>query len=409
MKKIFTLLMSVFAFAAVAMAQDTYIITGEYNNWSLTDNCIEFDEIDGGYMASVDEFTTGIWGFKIVKNPQITGWTYQYGIDEPIATAKEYSLKWVESGQGGNIHLGAVNNSITLHNVTFEFYPSANGDLDYFVITANEAVVVGEPTPQVDQYMMVGTFQGWSFENNPLVFTYDADKKNYTASIDEIFGDWKIVKNKSWTDALGSNEKNMLPGNTYNLVKGGDNTGFASGVVVKNATFTLTIQEDGNAALQVDGEVGEIRSYGLVGAFQGWSTTTATFLEEQEDGSWTTDIANFPGGSDFKISIDKTWTCFLGQEGPAKLSFGEAYTCVRGNNDNNLSIGNAGETYNVHVVLVVAADGQSADLTITDTVTGVTMLKTNSDADVIYNLAGQRLASPLKGVNIINGKTVLVK
>lgn len=401
--------MSIFAFAAVAMAQDTYIITGEYNNWSLTDNCIEFDEVDGGYMATIDEFTTGNWGFKIIKNPGTTGWTYQYGIDQPIATAEEYSLKWIESGAGGNIHIGAVNSSVTLHNVTFEFYPGSDGSLDYFVVTANETVVVGEPVGKVDEYMMVGTFQGWSFENNPLVFTYNADTKNYTASIDEIFGDWKIVKNKSWTDALGSDEKNMQAGNTYSLVKGGDNTGFAAGVVLKNATFTLTILEDGNATLKVDGDADEAHSYGLVGAFQGWNTTNAAFLEEQEDGSWTTDIANFPGDSEFKVSIDKTWTCFLGQTGPTQLSFGEAYTCARGNNDNNLKIGTADTNYNIHVVLVVAADGQSADITITDTVTGVTMLKTKVGEDVIYNLAGQRLTSPRKGVNIINGKAVLVK
>lgn len=42
MKKFFTLLMSVFTLATVANAQDTYIVTGDYNGWSLTENCITF-------------------------------------------------------------------------------------------------------------------------------------------------------------------------------------------------------------------------------------------------------------------------------------------------------------------------------------------------------------------------------
>ena len=42
MKKIFTLITALFAFAGMASAQDNYIISGEYNGWSLTENCITF-------------------------------------------------------------------------------------------------------------------------------------------------------------------------------------------------------------------------------------------------------------------------------------------------------------------------------------------------------------------------------
>lgn len=408
MKKIFTLLMSAFTFVGMASAQDTYIVTGDYNSWSLTENCITFTESDGGYAATAAEFTTGTWGFKIIKNPAETGWTYQYGISEPIATGTDYTLRWIEDGNGHNIYLGAENNNVTLHNVKFEFYPGSDNTLDYFRITADEVITVGEPGEKVDEYMMVGTWQGWSFENNPLKFEHQGESV-YTASIDEIYGDWKIVKNNSWTDALGGGGMNMQPGNTYNLTKGGDNTGFASGVVLRNAKFTLTILEDGNATIAVEGSTSVEHSYGLVGAFQGWSTGNAAFLEQQSDGSWTTDIESFPGGQMFKVSIDKTWECFLAQDAPTLLTFGSPYTCARGDNNNNFSIGEEGSNYNVHVVLVVAADEQSAELTITDRTSGITLLQTGSAHGSVFDVTGRRLQSHQTGLNVIDGKVVMIK
>ena len=403
MKKLFTFLTALVASIGIASAEDTYIITGDFNGWKLDQGVVEFTESDGGYKATAEEFKTGTWGFKIVKNPAESDWNYEYGIATPIATGTDYTLTL----KGGNIYLGSENNDVTLHNVTFEFYPGSDGSLDYFRITADENIAI-DTTPKVDSYMMVGTWQGWSFENNPLKFEYQEETGVYTASIDKIYGDWKIVKNNSWDNALGGGGKDMQPGNTYNLTKGGDNTGFADGVTLTNATFTLTILEDGNATLKVEGTAGEEHSYGLVGSFQGWDTGKAAFLTEQSDGTWTADIKDFPGGEAFKVSIDKTWNCFLAQDAPTELTFGEMYVCARDNNDNNFTIGYKGHNYDIHVVLKVADDGQSAELTITTTTDGITLLNTKVGKNEIYNISGQKMSETKKGINIINGKKVLV-
>ena len=401
MKKLFTFLTALVASIGIASAQDTYAITGDYNSWNPTENCITFTEEDGGYKATAEEFKTGTWGFKIIKNGS---WDYTYGISNPIATGTDNTLVL----GGGNIYLGSENNDVTLHNVTFVFYPGSDGSLDYFRITADENIAI-DTTPKVDSYMMVGTWQGWSFENDPLVFEYQGDGV-YTASIDEISNDWKIVKNKSWSNALGNGGTEMKPGNTYNLsvVNDGGNCSFASGLVLKDAKFTLTILEDGSATIKIEGNANEEHYYGLVGAFQNWNTGSAAFLTEQADGSWTTDITAFPGGQAFKVSIDKSWTCFLAQDAPTALEFGETYTCARGDNNNNFTIGTEGENYDVHVKLVVADDAQSAELTITDTTNGITLLNTKVSKNEIYNLSGQKMSETKKGINIINGKKVLV-
>ncbi len=404
MKKLFTLLTAIIASTAMAFAGDTYIITGDYNNWSLTNNCITFTEEDGGYVATADEFKTGPYGFKIARNPDTESWEGLFGIADPIATDTENTLVL----GGDNIYLGYANNDVTLHNVKFEFYPASDGSLDYFKITADEKVAIDKTV--VDSYMMVGTWQGWKCEDeyNPLKFEYQGDGV-YTASIDEIFGDWKIVKNNSWSGALGGAGTDMQPGNVYNLTKGGENTGFATGNVLKNAKFTLTILEDGNATLKVEGTMGEEHSFSLVGEFQGWKSDGGPFLTQQEDGSWTVDVKDFPGGKAFKISIDKTWTCFLAPDAATALTFGEAFTCARGDNSNNLSIGESGTNYDIHVMLVVADDAQSATLTITGTATGIDKVNADNAKTVIYSISGQKLSELQKGINIVNGKKVIVK
>ena len=403
MKKLFTLITAIVVSTAMAFAGDTYIITGYYNNWSLTDSCITFTEqADGSFVATVDEFTTGTNGFKIVKNPDTEEWNSAYGFNNPISVSTDdiYSL----SRTGGNIHLGKTDYEVTLHNVKFEFTPSNDGTLGNFKITADEKIIAGEAK---DKYLMAGTWQGWSLTSSPLEFE---DKGNgvYTASIDGIYGDWKIVKNNSWAFAIGNGNLGMEPGNTYDLQRGGNNSGFTKGKLLKDAKFTLTIKDDGSATLKVEGTLVD-HTYSLVGGFNSWSLTDGPFLTHQEDGSWTADIKDFPGGEEFKISIDKSWTCFLAQGTSASLKFGEAYTCARADASNNFTIGEKGTNYDIHVALVVADDVQSATLTITTTPTGINQIDADNAKATIYNISGQKLTGLQKGINIVSGKKFIKK
>lgn len=331
-----------------------YGIVGDFNSWSVDANGVVFNTtLDANVLkATTAEFTTGQWGFKVRKG---TGWDNLYGCTNPISTGVAATLD-----ADHNIHIGQEQNNVTLHNVTFTITLDGEGNATTLKVDADENINIAD---FADEYMMVGTWQGWSFENSPLKFTY-VGENTYTAAIDRIQGDWKIVKNNSWTNALGGGGTDLGIG-TYNLYKGGDNTAFASGHVIKNATFTLVIANDGNATLTVEGTDIEEHSFGLVGAFQGWSAANAPLFEEQADGTFTYDNAAFPGGSAFKVSIDKTWTCFLAQSGVTTLANGEVYACAKANNDNNFTIGEEGKTYDAHFVLTPAADGQSATLAVT--------------------------------------------
>lgn len=130
-----------------------------------------------------------------------------------------------------------------------------------------------------------------SLRASPLEF---ADKGNgvYTASIDAIYGEWKIVKNNSWAFTLSNGDLGMEPDNTYDLQRDFTNSGFATGKLLKDAKLTLTIKDDGSATLKVEGTLVE-HSYSLVGEFNKWILTDGPFLTHQEDGSWTADIKDF--------------------------------------------------------------------------------------------------------------------
>lgn len=172
---------------------------------------------------------------------------------------------------------------------------------------------------------MVGTWQGWSPTESALVFE-DQGNGVYTASIDEISGEWKIVKNGSWDINYGGDGTEMLSGQTYSLVKNSaSNAKFAS--TLKNAKFTLTVTDEDNVTIKIEETTSDAHTYSLVGAFNEWNRES-TPLAQQEDGSWTADIKEFPGGEEFKVSIDKSWICFVANDTVTTLPFGETYTCA---------------------------------------------------------------------------------
>jgi len=258
-------------------------------------------------------------------------------------------------------------------------------------------------------YYLPGTCKGWNFDAAQK-FTYVGDN-TWKIAYDEFHADFKVAQGNNWNNLYGGIGKEMEVGKEYTLVKDGDNSGFANGIAIYDALITLKVAEDGTHTLRVDGTAKEEHSYGLVGNFQGWNAGNAPLLVEQADGTWTIDVDEFPGGTEngFKVSIDKSWTCFCPVgDAHQHMNFDEATDCAR-KDGKDFTIGESGQKYNVHVVLTVAADAQSATLKITDKATGIVLINTDVNVETIYSLSGQRLAQPQKGINIINGKKVLVK
>lgn len=402
MKKTLLLLFAFMATFGVASAQTAWHICGDWNGWAPENTNISFSETSDPNVleATVAEFKTGQWGFKIIDG---TAWGCQeIGADGDAIAIANGTACAVKLG-GDNIYIDEKEKRSVLTNATFTLTFSDGAPVS-LKVTCDK--IVEEATP----YYLPGTCKGWNF-NETTQFEYQGNGV-YTLRYDEFNADFKVVKNGQWgADNEYAGVSNMQVGTEYTLVKGGNNASLASGVTVNNAVITLTVAEDGTHKLKIEGDAKEEHTYGLVGGFQGWNAGGAPLFEEQADGSWTIDVADFPGGEGFKVSIDKSWTCFCPgtkAEGNKTMTFGVPADCVRVDGA-DFNIGTSGENYNVHVVLVVAADAQTATLTVTDTATGITLLQTTAEADAIFNISGQRVAQAQKGLNIIGGKKVVIK
>ena len=66
---------------------------------------------------------------------------------------------------------------------------------------------------------------------------------------------------------------------------------------------------------------------------------------------------------------------------------------------------------NIHFITPAAADVLFEPVMLTTETTGIAAVNKTDGADhrVVYNLNGQRIAAPQKGLNIVNGKKLIVK
>jgi hypothetical protein len=94
---------------------------------------------------------------------------------------------------------------------------------------------------------------------------------------------------------------------------------------------------------------------------------------------------------------DKTWYTYVYRVSAGTHTFKWEYT-------KDMSINPIGDAFFVDNIRFL--QGNSAlDVIATD----ISSIKSDEDEEIIYNLAGQRLAKKQKGVNIVNGRKILVK
>lgn len=238
-------------------------------------------------------------------------------------------------------------------------------------------------------YALVGDFNNWLFEDaQPFnKETDDEEMEVYCLSaLSELQGDFKIVTwnatvdngngNFTWSNALADGGKYMIATTydneeliRYNLYysDSGQNNGIAPSMMVVNPSLWLTIPKNGqqpNLYIQGTMVTSPVSSLKVVGNFCGWDLENACQMFQSGTNIFEVDITDFPGGEEFKFSINDTWVCFLGLE-PTEVGLNIPCYCERDNNDNNFTVGKYGKNYNVHIRLEVAEDQMSANVTIT--------------------------------------------
>ena len=238
-------------------------------------------------------------------------------------------------------------------------------------------------------YALVGDFNNWHLED-AQPFSLETDNEEMEvyclSALSGFQGEFKIVTwnayvddgngSFTWNNALGDGGRNMVATSydeegliRYNLYYSddGQNNGITPNMMVVNPTLWLTIPKNGaqpNLFIQGTMSTMTISSLKVVGEFCDWDLENACQMSQSDTNIFEVDITDFPGGEDFRFSINDTRNCFWASD-PTEVGLNIPCYCERGNDGNNFTVGKYGKSYNVHIRLELAEDQMSANVTIT--------------------------------------------
>lgn len=255
-------------------------------------------------------------------------------------------------------------------------------------------------------YCMPGAYQGdWSLEKNILTDNGDG---TYSQHLDQLEGDFKIVRyelgSPNWDSQWGSNGSGIKAGEPYipafkngpdpaNIVLAGKST------ILKDVTVTVTPGADNQITLLLT--AGEVIEQGdiwyLVGETTGWNFPAKNQFKKGEGDTFTfTYEGSFTAG--FKPVKNGSWSQAYVISEPMEL--GKEYT-LDGPADTQTNCTLAVQSVE-NPVFTLVDNGSTVTLKITAGGSGIEAVEAdavNGEA-VYYNLQGQRVANPEKGLYI---------
>lgn len=248
-------------------------------------------------------------------------------------------------------------------------------------------------------YFLVGGFNEWSQTANK--FTKKADDE-YTVSVEQFTGEFKVTVG-NWQDASwGTNGEDITVGTPYvcNYAEGSANINLAD--IVNNAVITFV---PSTGTITITGDVVENIEHDYVyhihGSINGidWATYD---MEKGDDNKWsyTTD----KGFKTFVIKeTDKAvpaYAAWIKSDGDGKIEAkGQFGAQIEGTDWDSSLLGKC--TY--------VFDPENMILTV-DGSTGIGSIEAEEGDAAYFNLQGQRVANPDKGIyiRVVNGKAVKV-
>lgn len=249
---------------------------------------------------------------------------------------------------------------------------------------------------------MPGTYQDWSLETNHFE---DAGNGSFTQTIPDLYGDFKIVMYEggaSWDNQWCSNGSKVENNVAYQAVKvnNGPNIMMAGeNVHYINAKVTITPGENDALTILVEAERVEDgqESWYLVGdAPLAWNFTTAPTFTKGNDGVWTLAYEGTITDT-FKVVKNAAWANSYTTGGAIDLD--KVYT-LDGPMDPSDNMSPAeGPWVNPVFTLTV---GDTVTLKVTAENAGIEGVEADMEAApaVYFNLQGQRVANPEKGLYI---------
>lgn len=394
MKKFITLLLVLTGMVSTASA-DTYVVAGNStlmgSDWNTSDAANVMTLKSGTIYTLTKDITSvpeGTYQFKIVQN---SDWNYSWGED-----GDHEKNNWIDVADGCT-------------SITFVFDSNTHKNYAYTDKTT---------------FSIQGTFEGWGTDYDMTrgadLYTYTFEWSDFSASANTY--DYKARYDHAWTHAIpqsGNQSYEFKEAGTYDLL-----------FTLNKLTNTLTM-----SAKKVI-EIGDYEYATFSSALNAYNfagTGVEAYYISKINPTYVqlTSIEDVPAGNGVLLKASK---------GRYSIPFGEASGSIDGNklwaanSDTDVdgvagggayilyhgefhpatagSTIPAGKAY-IRKCDVPAGEAHSLTLVFDDNegdVTGIESLKKEQNLkNEYFNLAGQRVAQPTKGLYVVNGKKVVIK
>ena len=254
------------------------------------------------------------------------------------------------------------------------------------------------PIPPVEdetEYFLAGGFNNWSQSDNKFTKVED---DCYTISIAQLSGEFKITVG-NWVDASwGTNGENITVGVPYVCYYGDDSTNIVLSDVVNNAVVTFVPSTN---TITITGDIVENIEHDYVyhihGSVNGidWETYA---MEKTNDNKWsfTTDngFKNFViKETDNAVDSHEAW---IKSDGDGKIAAKGQFGAMKEGTDWESDLDGKCTYIFDPENMVLTVDGS----------TGINTIDAEEGDSVYFNLQGQRVANPEKGIyiRVVNGK-----
>ena len=383
MKKIFTLLM-MFCAALGMQAQDKYVVAGASTllgeNWNADTEINVMTTADNGATYTLEK-----QGVKLQK-----GNNYEF----KVVKVEGENKTWYGTGDDGNTNYSLAVEADGEYKVTFTF--------DVISTTATcEATKTGEAVFDEDVWTLVGSSvlcgKSWDLE--------DADGVNKFSTTDKIT--YTLVKENLVLEADTPNEFKIALNHSWDVAYGKDGGKDNNSLTVsETAKYTVTftfVNDDTHLLTAVAVKTGEATVAEKTWTMAG--SGVELFGTEWDPANTDNDLAKI---SDGYYELVKENVTLEAKDYKFKVCANHAWDESYGDNgaDMVLTVENAG-LYNVTFTFFSEAKTLTAEL---GEASGIQNVKlNNTNANVIFNLKGQRVNANYRGIAIKNGHKMIVK
>ncbi|MDE6753944.1 MAG: leucine-rich repeat domain-containing protein [Muribaculaceae bacterium] len=355
----------------------SYTLHGDIENGTEWKD-IKLTETDGIWSATVTDIAGGQFGIKSydTANEKEGPWiaapkgekegAIEVVFDKAMPTADSNTANWI-IGEG---------------NYTISYNPTA------------KTLLVTDNSPK--DYYLTGVFNDWATSETDK-FT-EGENGEYTFEIDELKGDFRISGGKTADEKIyGSNGTEIELEKAYICSSEKDVAALSFPAPVLKAKLTFVPATN---TLTVTGEMKHDYYYVIYGkptADGEWKDYPLTLDEEQE---WTASFENVP--VEFYI-----------KEYDKEISTETVSSIIKSNSEGTMdqtgqypTIKNAGVNWisTLPQNMTLSFNPQKRYIRVSKT-TGVNLIETDEHEAIYYNLQGQRIANPEKGIyiRVVNG------